>query len=180
MTIGLCVALRQSVVQQPIHVPEVIEPDEKLPSDLVALRRFANLMDEAFLIPGTSRRVGLDALLGLIPGVGDVIGGVMSAAVIIGAVRHRVPFLVVLRMIVNVLGDLVIGAVPLVGDVADFFFEQNVINMRLLMKHRDRRRPPRSTLRLVFFAIALVIVILSLATALTVSFMMLITWMMRS
>lgn len=128
-----------------IHIPEVIEPEEKLPQDLVALRRFARLMDEAFEIPGTKYRFGADAILGLIPGIGDVIGAVFSSWIIAGALRHRVPAWVILRMIANVAVDLVFGAIPVAGDVFDFLFEENMKNMRLLEKHRDRTRPPRTT-----------------------------------
>jgi hypothetical protein len=74
-----------------VHIPEVIEPDEKLPADLVALRKFAFYMDEAFTIPGTRIRLGVDALLGLMPGVGDIIGAMLSTWIIAGALRHRVP-----------------------------------------------------------------------------------------
>jgi hypothetical protein len=163
-----------------VHIPEVIEPDEKLPADLVALRKFARLLDEAFVIPGTNRRIGLDAGLGLIPGVGDIVGGVLSAAVVIGALRHRVPGHVIVRMVINVLGDLLVGAIPVLGDVADFFFEQNVINMKLLLKHRDRSRPPRSTKKIFFIASLIVLLILSFAIALAIAVMSLIVWMMRS
>lgn len=128
-----------------IHIPEVIEAEEKLPQDLVALRRFARLMDEAFEIPGTKYRFGVDAILGLIPGIGDVIGAVFSSWIIAGALRHRVPAMVILRMIANVAIDLVFGAIPVAGDVFDFLYEENMKNMRLLEKHRDRTRPPRTT-----------------------------------
>ena len=151
----------------PIRIPEIIEPDEKLPPDLVALRRFAYLMDEAFAIPGTKRRFGLDAGVGLIPGVGDVIGGMMSAWIVVGALRHRVPLRVIFRMVANIVVDLVVGAVPLVGDVFDFLFEENMMNLQLLMRHRDRRRPPRSFAEVgaVAFVIVLFIFLIALGTA---------------
>lgn len=128
-----------------VYVPEVIEPDEKLPPDLVALRKFAYLMDQAFAIPGTNIRVGLDAVIGLIPGVGDIIGGILSTWIIAGALRHRVRPRVIARMVFNVAVDLFFGAVPVAGDVFDFLYEENMMNMRLLEKHRDRTRPPRSS-----------------------------------
>jgi hypothetical protein len=124
--------------------PEVIEPDEKLPRDLVALRRFARLMDEAVAIPGTPFRFGLDAALGLIPGIGDFIAGVLSTWIIAGALRHRVPARIIARMVFNIAVDLVLGAVPVAGDVFDFLFEENMKNMRLLERYRNRRRTPRS------------------------------------
>jgi hypothetical protein len=147
------------------HIPEVIEPDEKLPPDLIALRKFAMLMDEAIAIPGTSRRIGLDAGLGLIPGVGDAIAGVLSAWIVVGALRHRVPVWVIARMVLNILADVAVGAIPLLGDVFDFVFEENVMNLRLLMRHRDRRRPPRSLGQVGFVAAAIVGVILLFALA---------------
>src|SRR3989442_15502527 len=101
---------------QTVIVPEIIEPDEKLPRDLVAVRRFAFLLDEAVPIPGTTRRIGLDGAIGLVPGVGDVVGALLSTWIIIGALRHRVPLTKVVRMVINVLIDMVIGAIPLFGD----------------------------------------------------------------
>ncbi len=161
--------------QQQVHIPEVIEPDEKLPQDLVALRRFATIMDEAFEIPGTRIRVGLDALIGLIPGVGDVIGAVLSTWIIAGAMRHRVPARIIARMVLNIAVDLFFGAVPVAGDVFDFLFEENVRNMRLLERYRDRRRPPRTTgqiaaaiMLIVLFVIALSVVFLAALVALVV------------
>lgn len=125
-------------------IPEVIEPDEKLPQDLVALRKFAYFMDEAVPIPGTRRRVGLDAGLSLVPGVGEIAGGILSAWIIVGALRHRVPMARVTRMVVYVLLDVSIGSIPIIGTIFDWLFEENVINLKTLLRYRDRSRPPRS------------------------------------
>jgi hypothetical protein len=150
-----------------VHIPEVFEPDERLPADLIALRKFAMLLDEAVQIPGTKRRIGLDAGIGLIPGVGDVISGAMSAWIIVGALRHRVPMRKIFRMISNVLVDLILGAIPLLGDIFDFVFEQNVMNMRLLMQHRRRDLAPRSSVEIAAAATFVVIVIVSFALLVT-------------
>lgn len=161
----------------PIHIPDVIEPDEKLPRDLVALRRFAFFMDEAFTIPGTRFKVGLDAVLGLIPGIGDVIGAVMSTWIVVGALRHRVPFRIIARMILNIGVDLIFGAVPVAGDVFDFLYEENVKNMRLLEKHRDRRRPPRSMAAIAFVASLVVLFVLAMAVGVVVALLGLLVWL---
>jgi hypothetical protein len=151
-------------VAEKVYVAEVIEPDEKLPKDLVTLRRFAYLMDQAFAVPGTNIRVGLDAVLGLIPGIGDIIGGILSTWIIAGALRHRVPKRIIARMVLNVAIDLFFGAVPIAGDVFDFLYEENMKNMRLLEKYRDRTRPPRSSgeITLVISAIIALLVLFSL------------------
>lgn len=162
-----------------VHIPDVVDPDEKLPADLVALRRFAYLLDEAFEIPGTRMRVGLDAIVGLIPGVGDVIGGVMSAWIVVGAVRHRVPWRVIFRMLMNIGADLVIGSVPLAGDVFDFLFEENVKNMRLLEKHRDRRRPPRSAGKMLLLGILIMGLVLGAALLIVAGAVALLVWLFR-
>src|SRR6476659_7345479 len=155
---GRVLALPPSMPE--VLIPEVIEPDEKLPRDLVALRRFAYFMDEAVAIPGTRMRVGLDAAVGLIPGVGDAIGGLLSAWIIIAALRHRVPAAKIWRMVINVLLDVTIGAIPIAGDAFDFLFEENVMNLKLLLLHRDRRQPPRTTSQVLGTALTILAIIL--------------------
>ena len=161
----------------PIHVPDVVEPDEKLPKDLVALRRFAYYMDEAFTIPGTPFKVGLDAALGLIPGVGDVIGAVLSTWIVVGALRHRVPGRIIARMVLNIGIDLLFGSVPLAGDVFDFLYEENVKNMRLLEKHRDRRRPPRSMAAIALVASGILLLVLAFAVVVAAALIAFVVWL---
>jgi hypothetical protein len=149
-------------VSSPI-IPEVLEPDEKLPPDLVVLRRFAYFMDEAVPIPGTKKRVGLDAGLSLIPGVGEIIGALLSAWIIVGALRHRVPFARILRMVVYVLLDMSIGSIPIAGTIFDWLFEENVINLNALILHRDRTKPPRSFGSIAVAAVVIVAVLLGVS-----------------
>jgi hypothetical protein len=118
--------------------------DGRLPADLVNLRRFATLMDDAFTFPGTTKRFGIDAVVGLIPGIGDVLGAAMSMWIVAGAFRHRVPFFVMARILWNVLLDLLVGMIPVVGDLFDVAFKENVKNVDLIVSTRDTSQPPRS------------------------------------
>jgi hypothetical protein len=142
-----------------IHIPEVIEPDEKLPADLVALRKFSILMDEAVGIPGTKFRFGLDPLLSLVPGIGDVISALLSAWIVAGALRHRVPMRKICLMVFNILLDMTVGEIPILGNLFDVVFEENVINMRILMQYRNRRLPPRK-LSEVAGAVAVIVLVI--------------------
>ena len=157
-------------------IPEVIEPDEKLPPDLVVLRRFAYLMDEAVPVPGTKKRVGLDAGLSLIPGVGEIIGALLSAWIIVGALRHRVPMPRILRMVIYILLDMIIGSIPIAGTIFDWLFEENVINLNSLILHRDRTRPPRSFGSIAGAAIAIFAIILGVAFLIAAGMIAVIIW----
>lgn len=160
-----------------VFIPEVIEPDEKLPPDLVALRRFAYFMDEAVRVPGTRMRFGLDAALGVVPGIGDAIAGLLSTWIIIGALRHRVPIVRVARMVLYVALDITIGSVPILGDVFDFVFEENVINLNALLRYRDRSRPPRALHEIAFSAIIVVGVLAGLALAMIAALIIVVIWL---
>jgi uncharacterized protein DUF4112 len=98
----------------------------------------ATLMDTAFVIPGTEIRFGLDALIGLIPGIGDAITTVISLFIVREARALGAPPLLVARMIANVALDGMVGAVPLVGDAFDVAFRANRRNMALLRQHLDK------------------------------------------
>lgn len=167
----------QSVAEPKVFIPEVIEPDEKLPRDLVALRKFAYFMDEAVPIPGTGRRVGLDAGLSLIPGVGEAIGAFLSAWIVVGALRHRVPLPRITRMVFYVLLDTIVGAIPILGTIFDWLFEENVMNINALLRYRDRSRPPRSA-GAIFGAAAVVIIVIGLVAVVVINALILaIIWL---
>jgi len=95
------------------------------------------LLDDAVRVPFTDRRVGLDALLGLLPLGGDAVGGVLSLYVVLEGYRQGVSRRVLARMVGNVVLDLLVGSVPVVGDVFDAAWKANARNRDLLEAHRD-------------------------------------------
>jgi hypothetical protein len=99
---------------------------------LAALRRLVRLLDGAVAIPGTPVRFGLDALIGLVPGVGDLAGAALSGFVVLSAARAGVPAAVLLRMVLNVGIDALVGAVPILGDLFDVAWRANARNLALL------------------------------------------------
>ena len=102
---------------------------------LVTLRKFAQLLDSALVVPGTRYRIGLDPILGLLPGVGDFVSPLFAIGILWQALDLGIPRVVQLRMIVNVAIDALLGAVPLVGDLFDFAWKANDMNMALLEHH---------------------------------------------
>jgi len=102
---------------------------------LQALRKWSVLLDSAFRVPGTQMTFGLDPILGLIPGLGDLTTPFFSALLLLHAVRLRIPRVVQLRMVMNAAIDLAIGLIPVAGDFADFGWKANVRNLALLEQH---------------------------------------------
>ncbi len=99
---------------------------------LDSARVLARLLDDAIPIPGTSWRFGIDPLLGLVPGIGDALGAILSTWILVVAARLGVPATVLARMGLNVALDAIVGVVPFVGDLADFGVKPNARNLRLL------------------------------------------------
>jgi hypothetical protein len=99
------------------------------------LRRLAALFDSAFRIPGTRVRFGLDPILGLVPGVGDMASPVLALLLIWQGTRQRVPKAVLARMVINAFVDAAVGAIPVVGDAFDFVWKANDWNLSLLERH---------------------------------------------
>ena len=96
------------------------------------IRLLSHLLDDQFRVPGTTYRVGLDGLLGLIPGVGDTLGLLLSAYILFEARSLGVPTSLLLRMATNIGLDALIGAIPILGDVFDLAWKANRKNMALV------------------------------------------------
>lgn len=95
----------------------------------------AQWMDSVFEIPGLGIRFGLDALIGLIPGLGDTLTTLASLYILGAARRYGVPRITLVRMAANIAVDYLLGAVPLVGDVFDVYWKANLRNVALLRRH---------------------------------------------
>jgi hypothetical protein len=95
-------------------------------------RGLAKLMDEAITIPGTNQKIGLDALLGLIPGIGDIGASAIGGYIVLVASNLGVPQVVLWRMMLNLGVDAMLGLIPFVGDILDIGFKANVRNAKLL------------------------------------------------
>lgn len=97
-----------------------------------SLEQLSRWMDGLFRVPGTSWRFGLDAVVGLVPGVGDTLTTLVSFYVLAAGVRYRVPKVTLLRMAANIGVDYLLGAVPFLGDLFDFAWKSNQKNVELL------------------------------------------------
>jgi Domain of unknown function (DUF4112) len=112
------------------------------PQTLDALRRYAVLLDSQFRVPGTNIRFGLDAIVGLIPGIGDISTPVFAALLLLQGVRMRLPIVVQARMVLNAAIDMLFGFVPILGDLIDIGFKANLRNLALLERHARRDVAP--------------------------------------
>jgi hypothetical protein len=126
-------ALRQDVRLRPLTQGQQAR--------LVALRRVAELMDSAFVLPGTAYRIGLDPIIGLVPWIGDLVSPLFTVALLWQARDLRIPKVVLGRMMFNAAVDAIIGAIPFAGDLFDFGWKANLRNMALLERHAYEEHP---------------------------------------
>lgn len=103
------------------------------------LRRYARVLDSGIGVPGTRWQIGIEALIGLIPGVGDLAGALLGGWLVVEALRLRAPARLLVKMTGNVVFDTLLGIVPVLGDLADFMFKSNRRNLQLLDAHLDAR-----------------------------------------
>jgi hypothetical protein len=125
---------------------EPLRPTEN-PAHLRHLQRYAviaRLLDAQFRIPLTRWRFGLDGLLGLIPGAGDIATALVGAYGLVVAYKLGAPASLHVRMVVNLLLDAGVGTIPIAGDLFDFAFKANIRNQRLLMKWLDEEAKQRA------------------------------------
>lgn len=127
------------------------------------MERLAFLLDDAFRIPGTERRVGLDALVGLIPGIGDAAGLFASSYLLYEGARLGVTLATLLRMALNIGAEAVVGLVPGLGDLFGFAFKANNRNLRLIERHLDDAEATRRSSRTVLATVAVTLVLVTVA-----------------
>lgn len=125
-------------------------------------RLLARLLDDLIRIPGTNIGIGLDPVIGLVPGIGDVIGGVMSSYILIVAMREGAPTSVLTRMLGNIALDSLVGVVPVVGDLFDVGMKSNRRNVDLLERYlgapKETKAASRGIVALIVLGLVLLIV----------------------
>ncbi|MCI0353038.1 MAG: DUF4112 domain-containing protein [Acidobacteriales bacterium] len=142
--------------------PVIIPPGQYRPQRRDALNdealdQLAGVLDDIFQIPGTRIRFGLDALLGLIPGLGDAISGATSMLIIVAAWRRGLPRITLARMFANVAIDSLLGAMPLFGDLFDVWWKANRMNVNIL-RTAEARPQKRRWHDWLFFVLLLIMV----------------------
>ncbi|MFK8112602.1 MAG: DUF4112 domain-containing protein [Rubripirellula sp.] len=134
--------------------PVLTEAQQAASPDLQWVDRFSRLLDTKFRIPGTKVRFGVDFLLGLIPGAGDILSLGFSGLLVATMAKNGASARLVARMMLNVLLDAVVGTVPLLGNIFDLFFKANYRNLQLMREYYDEGKHTGS----VWPVVALVVV----------------------
>jgi hypothetical protein len=127
----------------PATPPEVLPPRGGKGSRAFSdenLDMLAHVLDDWLRIPGTSIRFGLDAIVGLVPAIGDVLGGLASCILLVAAWFRGVPYVTLMRMAVNIGIEVLVGTVPLLGDAFDVAWKANRRNYKLLVRHVEQPR----------------------------------------
>lgn len=140
--------------------PEPPAPTSRGPHQLGRARALAHLLDRRFRIPGTSRRFGLDPVLGLLPVGGDVVAALGSGYILYVAWRNGAPGAMIARMLSNVVLDTLVGSVPVAGDVFDAWWQANARNVRMLEEWLGEEGPRRRHSRILLVAVIGTLVVL--------------------
>ena len=124
------------------------------------LRTLARLLDTAFQVPGTRYRFGIDAIIGLVPGIGDAISAIFSMFIVFQAARMGVSQATLMRMLGNVALDTIVGEVPLLGDLFDAGWKSNTRNIGLLESHLEQPVSTKRSSRRVVFLVGVALLLL--------------------
>ena len=111
------------------------EEREILEEKLARLRQLSKNLDESFTIPGTNIKFGMDAILGLVPGGGDLVSGIFSLYMLRAAMKMKLPKRAILSILVNIILDTTVGIIPVAGDIFDVFWKSNKRNMSIIEKY---------------------------------------------
>jgi len=124
------------------------------------IEKLAKLMDAQFKVPGTNIRFGLDSLIGLIPGVGDLSTFAVSGYMVWVLAHNGASGFLLARMVLNILIDAIVGMVPLLGDIFDIAFKANIRNMRLMQQHYTEGRHKGSAWKIILPVLIVLFVII--------------------
>ncbi len=157
--------------------PEILSPRTKRVGKMFDdenLDILSHILDDFIKVPGTSIRFGLDGIMGAVPGIGDILGGIASCIIIIAAWMRGVSYVTVTRMVANVGIEVVVGSIPILGDMFDIAWRANRRNYALLTG--SLCHPRKYTIQSWLFLAALCIVL----AALVLLPVLLITWLMTA
>ena len=150
---------------KPLAEPEVLSPRVRRGQRLFDdenLDILSHILDDFIKVPGTPIRFGLDGIMGVVPGIGDVLGGIASCIIIIAAWMRGVPYVTVARMVANVVIEVVVGSIPVLGDAFDIAWRANRRNYALLTGslYEPRKHTIQSWIFLIALAIGLIMLML--------------------
>jgi hypothetical protein len=155
-------------------VPAVVE------DPAARARALARMLDSAVRVPGTTITLGLDPILGLLPGLGDLAGAALSGYIVLTAARLGAPKLVLAKMLLNLGTDTLVGSVPILGDLFDVGFRANIRNSELLDRHLGQPEEARRSSRIAVAAtIAGIVLLAAGAVALAVLSVKALNWLVR-
>ena len=136
------------------------------------LENLSHYLDGLFRVPGTGWRFGLDALIGLVPNVGDTLTSFASFYILLAGVRYGVPKITLLRMAFNIGLDYVVGSIPFIGDAFDFFWKSNRQNMELIRTRATGKGKGTTGDYIFIFAIIGILILLLIASIVASGFIL--------
>jgi uncharacterized protein DUF4112 len=144
------------------------------------VRSLARVLDSAIRIPGTGVTFGLDPILGLFPGIGDLAGAVFSGYIVLAAARMGAPRSVLARMLLNLGTDTLVGSIPVLGDLFDVGFRANIRNSELLDKYLGEPEAARRSSRIaIVLTVVGLIVLAAIAVGIAILSVKALNWLVR-